>query len=98
MTTSRNFESVGRSQHDAEWKAVMDIPGTMTISLLRVLKRRSLTSSDLSMPSVKAFAPTTKANTIRAMSSALLPFLSSSVLPGYSMPLLMASTGAPGPL
>lgn len=82
MTTSRNFGSVHLSQHDTPWKAVKDIPGTMTISFLRVLNRSNLTSSDLSMPSVKAFAPAINANTSRAISSALLPSLSSSMLPG----------------
>ena len=81
MTTSRNFVSVDPSQHDIRWVAIRDLPGTMTISFLRVRNRRSFTSSDLSMPSVKAFASVVNVNTIRAISSALFP-LSYSVLPG----------------
>ena len=69
----------------------------MTISFLRVLSLRSLTSSDLSMPSVKALAPATKANTIRATSSAVLPFASMLPLPGYSGPPLVASAPSPAP-
>ncbi len=71
------------------------LPGTMTISFLRVLSLRSLTSSDLSMPSVKAFAPATKANTIRATSSAVLPFASILPSPEYSGPPLVASAPSP---
>ena len=69
----------------------------MTISFLRVLSLRSRTSSDLSMPSVKAFAPATKANTIRATSSAVLPFASILPSPEYSAPTLVASAPSPEP-
>ena len=50
------------------------------------------------MPSVKFFASAANANTIRAISSAVLPFLSSFVLLAYSVPLLVASTGSAEPL
>ena len=72
------------------------LPGTMTISFLRVLSLRSLTSSDLSMPSVKAFAPATKAKTILATFSAVFPLASTSPFPGYSLSPLIASAASPG--
>ena len=47
------------------------------------------------MPSVKAFAPATKAKTILATSSAVLPLASTSPLSGYLLPSLIASAALP---
>jgi len=70
----------------------------MTISLFRVLSLRSFTSSDLSIPSVKAFAPVTNAKTILATSSALLPFVLTSVLLEYWPSSLIPSGGSLAPI
>ncbi len=71
------------------------VPGTMTISFFRVLSLSSFTSSDLSIPSVKAFAPATNAKTIAATSSALLPVVITSELLVYSLSLLLFPVGPP---
>ena len=60
----------------AEWSEDRGerLPGTITISFLRVLSLSSLTSSDLSRPTVNEFDAATNAKTILATSSAVLPF------------------------
>lgn len=68
----------------------------MTISFLRVLSLRSLTSSDLSMPSVNAFDAATNVKTILATSSAVVSFVTW-LLPGYALALLIASNASAEP-
>lgn len=64
----------------------MCVPGTITISFLRVLSLRSLTSSDSSMPSVNAFADDTNEKTILATFSALLLSFPLFTSPVYLLP------------
>lgn len=73
------------------------LPGTMTISFFRVLSLSSFTSSNLSIPSVKAFAPATNAKTMAATSSALLPLVLTAVLLVYSPSVIISSVGSPAP-